>query len=331
MKAERLLRLIDAHAGGDVSRVIVDGAPRLRGRTIAEQCRDFATRYDHLRRLLIEAPRGAIHMCPVLLLPPQDPTADLGVIIMESIGYPPISGSNLFCAVTVALESGFVAMQEPQSVLRVETPIGVVPVTADCRDGRCLRVEFENVPARVLRHYERLVVPNLGNVRCTVTYSGIVTTVVAAADARVSLDGDPDTRIADIGARITRAAAARVEADSGADIRAPVEFTLFYDSLVVEGSSTSCRAAMFQAPSIICRSPTGTGVSALLATIHARTALPLNTHMLVRSRTNTAFTGRLLGTTSDGETAVRTAVSGRAWIIARSDIFAEAGDPTAPT
>ena len=92
MSGEPALRIVDARSGGDVSRVIVDGAPGLRGVTVKEQCADFARRFDHLRLKLIQPPYGALHMCPVLLLPPRRSDTDFGVIIMESMGYPPISG-----------------------------------------------------------------------------------------------------------------------------------------------------------------------------------------------------------------------------------------------
>ena len=66
---------------------------------------------------------------------------------MEPTEYPPMSGSNTICTATVLLETGIVAMREPETTLRLEAPGGVVEVRARCRDGRCESVELTNVPA----------------------------------------------------------------------------------------------------------------------------------------------------------------------------------------
>src|SRR3712207_6922363 len=65
-----------------------------------------ATELDWLRRLLLREPRGHPSMCGVLVLPPLDPGADVGIIVLEQGGFRPMSGSNTMCAVTALLETG---------------------------------------------------------------------------------------------------------------------------------------------------------------------------------------------------------------------------------
>lgn len=49
------------------------------------------------------------------------------------------SGGNLICTVTVALETGFIPMHEPRTVVLVDTPPGLVEAVCDCEGGRCRR------------------------------------------------------------------------------------------------------------------------------------------------------------------------------------------------
>ena len=55
---------------------------------------------------MLNEPRGYPAMCCNLILPPTDPQADAGYVIMEQTEYPPMSGSNTICVVTVLIETG---------------------------------------------------------------------------------------------------------------------------------------------------------------------------------------------------------------------------------
>ena len=97
---------------------------------------------------MLREPRGNPAAMVNLVLPPTDPSADAGVIIMEqSEYYPSMSGSNVMCVVTVLLECGDRPDAEPITHLVLDTPAGLVPVLADCDGGRVTGVTITNVPA----------------------------------------------------------------------------------------------------------------------------------------------------------------------------------------
>lgn len=299
MAGDPLLRIVDAQAGGDVSRVIIGGAPALRGRTAAAQCTDFAARFDHLRRKLITPPHGALHMCPVLLLPALAEDSDLGVIIMESMGYPPVSGSNLFCAAAVALEYGFVTMHEPRTRLRIETPGGIIAMTASCTGGRCRSVEFENAPARIVSTGDlALRLPGVpDSVPVAVVSAGVDYAAVAAGTLGVSLVPESHDALVESGRRLAQAA--------------KTDFVLFYETPQETPGGSACRIAVFQNPSVICRSPTGTGTSAMLTLAHAGGWLGPERILATTSPSGSVFRSRVLSVDDapDGP-LLRTAVSG---------------------
>src|SRR3546814_9875888 len=79
--------------------------------------------------------RGVVFRHVNLLVPPKDPRACKGFIIMEPADTPPMSGSNSLCVATVLLETGVVPMTVPVSHLVPAAPGGLVEASAACRGG----------------------------------------------------------------------------------------------------------------------------------------------------------------------------------------------------
>src|SRR5579862_5620307 len=102
---------------------------------------------DGLRLLMLREPRGYPAANCNLILPATHPEADAGFVIMEQTEYPPMSGTNTICVVTVLIETGMVPAVEPVTHLKLETPAGLIGVDAEVRDGKVKKVTFRNVPA----------------------------------------------------------------------------------------------------------------------------------------------------------------------------------------
>ena len=64
-----------------------------------------------LRDFVLNELRGGVFRHVNLVVPPKDPRADLGWIIMEPEDTPPMSGSKSICVARVLLETGVVPMQ----------------------------------------------------------------------------------------------------------------------------------------------------------------------------------------------------------------------------
>ncbi len=145
-----------------------------------ERMRTMERDFDHVRRFLLCEPRGSVCRHANLLTPPINAGCDVGVIIMEPTEYVPMSGSNLICTVTVLLETGIVPIKEPETIVMVDTPAGPVKAVAECRDGRCRSVEFENVPSFVDRLDAVVEVAGFGTVAVDVAYGGMFYAIVDA-------------------------------------------------------------------------------------------------------------------------------------------------------
>ena len=80
------VKTIDAHAAGEPLRLIVDGFPSPRGKTMLDK-REWLRRHaDHLRRALMLEPRGHADMYGAILTEPVSPGSHAGVLFMHNEG-----------------------------------------------------------------------------------------------------------------------------------------------------------------------------------------------------------------------------------------------------
>ena len=112
MCSRTLVQIVGAHAEGEVGDVITGGVAPPPGDTLWQQAR-WIHEDGALRDFVLNEPRGGVFRHVNLLVPPKDPRAQMGFIIMEPAHTPPMSGSNAICVSTVLLETGILPMHEP--------------------------------------------------------------------------------------------------------------------------------------------------------------------------------------------------------------------------
>src|SRR5215813_9382831 len=100
---------------------------------------------------------------------------------MEQTEYPPMSGTNTICVVTVLIETGMVPVVEPVTRLKLETPAGLIGIDAEVHDGKCRKVTFRNVPAFATHLDAPLEVSGMGTVTVDVAYGGMFYVIADAA------------------------------------------------------------------------------------------------------------------------------------------------------
>ena len=323
------MTVVGAHAEGEVGRVITGGFLPPAGATMFERMMNLERESGWLRDMLLFDPRGSVNAAVNLITPPIEAGADFGMIVMESDYFPPMSGSNLICAVTVALETGIVAMREPQTLLRIDTPAGVVDVRAECREGRCKRVAFRNVASFVMHRDRSIEVPNLGTMRVDVAYGGMIYCIVDAGDLGFSLARSEARELVDVGERIKRAAAEQLPSvhPENSDIHT-INQTLFAGAIVSREGVKTSKNAVVVSPGRLDRSPCGTGSSARLALLHQRGELLVGEPFRHLSVLDTAFDCRIVDTAQVADrSAVIPEIAGRAWLTSVSLYGIDPEDP----
>ena len=206
MRASRMITAVEAHAEGEPGRVITAGLPHIPGASVYEKMQWLQANGDDIRKLMLREPRGYPALCCNILVPPCDPRADMGLIIMEQTEYPPMSGSNTICAVTVLLETGILPMVEPVTELTLETPAGLIGVRADCAGGKVTRVAFRNVPAFAVHLDQVIEVAGMGPVTVDVAWGGMFYVLADADRLGVSLAAENGAEIVRLSEAIRAAA-----------------------------------------------------------------------------------------------------------------------------
>src|SRR5580765_4454918 len=289
MRSRRTITVVGCHAGGEVGNVIVGGVLPPAGATVFEQMETLRAD-DSLRRLLLREPRGSVAVHANLIVPSLRPECAAGYIIMEPTEYPAMSGSNTICVATVLLERGLVEMTEPETTLRLEAPAGLVEVTARCRHGRVESVEFVNVPCFADRLDAQLEVPDLGTIRVDVAFGGMWYAIADSAELGFTLRPSEARDLSDVGERI------RVAAREQLDPVHPENPEIAGVSIVQiaepwRGIDQISKNAVVVAPGRLDRSATGTGLSARMAVLHARSHMNVGDKMTHASVIGSTFDG----------------------------------------
>jgi proline racemase len=137
MNWPRALELVEVHCQGEIGKVIVGGAPEIPGATMLDRMDHINQVDDRLRRFVTLEPRASAQMTINLVTAPARPDADAGFIVLQADRAHPMSGSNCICVVTALLETGRIPMREPETIIRLDTPAGLVPARAARAVGAC--------------------------------------------------------------------------------------------------------------------------------------------------------------------------------------------------
>ena len=326
MRERRSITVVGCHAGGEVGNVVVAGVEAPAGATVFEQMQTLAAD-DSLRRFLLREPRGSVAMHANLIVPATRDDCDAGYIIMEPTEYPAMSGSNTICVATVLLETGLVELREPETTLRLEAPAGLVEVTARCRDGRVESVELTNVPCFADRLDAELEVEGLGTLVVDVAFGGMWYAIADAQALGFAIEPHEARDLSRVGEAIRAAAREQLPCvhPENAEI-AGVSIVQIAEPWCGVGAVT--KNAVVVSPGRLDRSATGTGLSARMATLHARGAMAVGDAMTHASPIGSTFEGRIVSeTTVGGRPAIVPAIRGSAWITGIGELYVDADDP----
>ena len=309
---------VDSHTEGMPTRVIVGGIGELPGDTMLERKLRLEREHDEIRQMLMNEPRGHGAMSGAILQPPCRDDADWGVVFVEVSGYLPMCGHGTIGVATVLVETERVPVTEPETIVRLDVPAGLVEARVEVAAGKATSVTIRNVPAFVHELDCRA-----GGIAYDMAFGG---NFYAIADA------------ASVGLRVAPENAPALIA-AGMELMAAVPEPVHPESSAIRGChhviwtdepsrDADGRAATAIHPGWVDRSPCGTGTSARMAQRHARGLLELGAPFVHESIIGTRFTGRLVGETEiGGRPAVIPEITGRAWITGMGSYVLDSSDP----
>ncbi len=320
--------MVSSHAEGEVGNVIVGGVPLPPGESVWEQSRWIA-KDQNLRRFVLNEPRGGVFKHINLLVPSKTDKADYGFIVMEPEHTPPMSGSNSICVSTVLLDTGLVAMREPQTTFFLEAPAGLLKVRAYCENGKAQSIEIHNVASFADKLGVALEVQAMGTLTVDIAYGGDSFVIVDASALGFEIVPHEARDLAVAGAKITAAANEQIgfqhpihrEWDK-------ISFCQFAMPLERRGERLTGRNTVAIDPGKLDRSPCGTGCSARMAVLHAKGEMNVGDRFVGTSIIDSRFECAIAGPAKVGNReAIIPTIRGRAWITGTHQLMCDPDDP----
>jgi proline racemase len=325
MRWKKTVTMIEAHAEGEVGRIVTGGVIDLPGQTMLEKMNYINQVDDSLRRFLVFEPRGYAQMSTNLLFAPTHVEADVGFMILQGDKAHAMSGSNCICLVTVLLETGMIEMREPETIVTLDTPAGLVRASANCSDGKCTRVTLDMTHSYADQLDALVEVKGLGEVSVDISFGGVFYALVDPTQFNLKISPDNARKLVDLGTRIHRAV------NDQLDIRHPELAGLegiSYVMFVGYDDDGEMKGATILPPGRIDRSPCGTGNSARLAVMAARGQVDVGQVLTARSIIDSEFQVEIVAKkTVAGRSGILPRVSGRGWIHGIHQIGVDPSDP----
>ena len=310
------------------TRVVVGGVGVLPGASMEERRQYVMNQADHLRTWLMFEPHGHSAMSGAILQPPTREDADWGVVYIEVSGCLPMCGHGTIGVATVLVETGMVKVTEPQTVIRLDTPAGLVIATVDVAGTRARAVTIENVPSFVTELDATVEVPGIGHVAYDMAFGGNFYAIVQldSIEGAPAFDREHKDEILDLGMRIMTAIN---EQSPPVHPLNPAIDHVHHVQLVAPGSTAHhSRHAMVIHPGWFDRSPCGTGTSARVAQLIARGEMTIGDELINESIIGTHFVGRAIRETTVADyPAIIPTITGRAWVTGTSQHMLAPDDP----
>lgn len=325
MRFDRTLDILLVHCEGESGNVLVGGAPEIPGATILDKMNHLNDTDASLRLFLTREPRAQVVHTTNLLLPPTRPDADAAFIVLQPDRAHPMSGSNCICVVTALLESGRVRMVEPETVVRLDTAAGLIVARATCRDGRCLSVSLDNVPAFVQALDQPIQTARWGTIRADIAFGGVYYAQIDAAQIGLRIVPEAARDLAEAGTQIKALLADQVRVQHPEIPSLDQIAYVMFREYQPDGSVVTCTTLK---PGRVDRSPCGTGSSANLAILHARGQVRTGDARVSRSIIGGVFTAEMLGETRVGDRpAVLPRITGKGYVFGRQELRLDEHDP----
>ncbi|RYG73209.1 proline racemase [Lentibacillus lipolyticus] len=313
-----LLQTVDTHTMGEPTRIVLKGIPRLTAGTMWEKKQELEEKFDHLRKLLMNEPRGHSDMFGAFITEPCHQECDLGVVFADTGGYLNMCGHGTIGVVTAGISLGII---EKKEVVSLDTPAGVIQCKVTFNNDQVAQVSFQNVPSFIYKKDVTVDIEGIGDITLDIAYGGNFFAILNAAQLQKPLTLENTSYLAELGIKIRDKVNEEVRIVHP-DI--PNITTVDLVEFSVKLEENNYRNVVVFGDGQIDRSPCGTGTSAKLALLD----LPVGGQMRHESIIDTYFTARVLERTTVGHhEAIVPEISGSAWITGFHQFILDHTDP----
>ena len=165
-------KTVESHTAGEPTRVVLSGFPEYKCGSMMQLKSYYEKNFDHYRSMLMEEPRGHKDMVGAIITRPIQSQADVGVIYFDATRWINMCGHATIGVTTVLINEKLVEIHEPFTTITLDTPAGLVRVSAEVKNGIAQNVTFQNIPSYLCDDNLLVTLCNGKQVRCAVAYSG---------------------------------------------------------------------------------------------------------------------------------------------------------------
>ena len=326
MRFSKIIHTIDTHTAGEATRITIAGVPFLKGNTVMEQKQDIAKNHDWVRKVQIYEPRGHADMFGAILVKPNHPDADYGMIFTDGGGFLNMCGHGTIGVATMLVEMGYVNKVEPITELVLEAPAGLINVRVKVTGGTVESVSFRNVPAFVYKQDCKVDLPGYGEVTFDICFGGSFFIIIHESQFKTRVTAESASKL------IPDALKLRSIVNETFEIKHPTLPIDEVDLVEIYGDPDSKDAnlknVVIFGDGNIDRSPCGTGTSAKLALLHARGEIGMREPFVYESILHTKFVGEVVEETVCGPfKAIIPRITGSAYVTGIHQFLISNHDP----
>lgn len=328
MRIRRLVSVVDTHTGGEPTRIVLSGAPILRGRDMVDRWEEFRLNHDHFREFLMREPRGHGDMFGAILLPPCGDEAHCGVIFTDTSGCLAMCGHGSIGVARTLLQLGMISSHAPCTDVVLDTPAGVVRVAVDVReDGRIGEAVLANVPSFLYADDVKVRLSDGTDVVLDVAFGGNFFAIVPADQLGLSIKPGEARQLQALGMEIRDLVNQKIQAVHPEEDRIRgVELVEFSLEEMDEGNLSARNCVVF-GQGAIDRSPCGTGTSAKMAILWTRGKMKPGDEFVHRGIVGSSFTGYFQeGPSAGGRPSILPFIRGTSSVTGFNLLIHEDGD-----
>ena len=318
------IRSIEMHTGGEPLRILTDGLPEIKGKTILEKRRYFKEHLDFIRTGTMFEPRGHADMYGAIITEPTTHDGDFGTFFLHNEGYSTMCGHATLALTKLAVESGLV--EDGNREIRIDAPPGRLRAKATINDGEVINSSFLNVPSFVLLQNETVNVPGIGIVKFDVAYGGAFYAICDGDKLGLKLDESDYNKLIRFGRAIKKSVMENFE------INHPYEndLSFLYGTIFTgkpKNKNNHSRNVCIFADGEVDRSATGSGVSARAALHYQKAQLKAREKITIESILGTTMDVEIVETLEyGGHNSIVPEVSGKAHFTGQNEFWFDPND-----
>lgn len=324
---ERVFSVVDSHTQGEMTRIVLDGMPEIKGESMTEKRKYLQNNLSYLREALLWEPRGHKDCFGAIITEPCHPEADLGVVFMESTMFTNMCGHGTIGTATVAVEAGLVDVQEPYTYLTLDAPAGLIKVKVKVENKKAIEVTLQNAPSFLYK--EGLTMTAAGKTfNYDIAFGGQFFAMIDIAQFGMKINNETVGEISRIGYEMIKKLKEMPEAQVNhpeLDITS-IDAIEFYGE--PENSENDMRNVVTFGILQADRSPCGTGTSAKLACLYNHNKIGIGDELRNESFLGSVFKGKIVEITKIGDfDAVIPEITGSANITGVGKYIIDQDDP----